>query len=268
MLDPLKLMCIFAHPDDETLLGTGGLLAKYADEGVETHLICATKGERGWQGNPAENPGTEAMGQLRAGELQSAAKILGIREVSFLNYLDGELDQAEPAIAIAKIVMHLRRVRPQVVITFPPDGSYGHPDHIAISQLTSAAVVCAADSNDADPQPSHRIAKLYYVVGTKALVQLFEPMADLLTFTVDGIVRHHVGWDDWAVTTRLDAEAHWHTVLKAVSCYRSQLMHLPPPEAIPEAFHRMAWGYPTLYRVFSTVNGGRALESDVFAGLR
>ena len=77
----------------------------------------------------------------------AAAKELGLREVRFLDYTDGALDQRRStAEAIEKIAGHLRRVRPQVVITFGPDGAYGHPDHIAISQLATAAIVCAADS--------------------------------------------------------------------------------------------------------------------------
>jgi hypothetical protein len=70
---------------------------------------------------------------------------LGIREVNFLDYIDGDLDQADPAEAITKIVSHLKRIRPHVVITFDPNGAYGHPDHIAICQFTTAAVLAAAD---------------------------------------------------------------------------------------------------------------------------
>ncbi len=68
----------------------------------------------------------------------------------FLDYIDGEVDQANHGEAIGKIVTHIRRIQPQVVVTFPPDGNYGHPDHIAIGQYTCAAVVCAADSSYQD----------------------------------------------------------------------------------------------------------------------
>src|SRR5215470_5157564 len=142
----LKLMCILAHPDDESL-GTGGTLAKYAAEGVETYLVTATRGEHGWWGEEKDYPGPEGLGKIREGELLAAAKELGISEVKFLDYIDGDLDQANTAEAVAKIVAHIRRVRPQVIITFDPNGGYGHPDHIAICQLTTAAVLAAADSN-------------------------------------------------------------------------------------------------------------------------
>lgn len=108
MTNHLRLMCILAHPDDESL-GNGGMLAKYASEGVETYLITATRGERGWTGSERDYPGLEALGKRREAELLAAASVLGIRQVEFLDYLDGDLDQAPAAEAVAKIVGHLRR---------------------------------------------------------------------------------------------------------------------------------------------------------------
>src|SRR5579863_4413965 len=109
MTNQLKLMCVLAHPDDESL-GTGGILAKYAAEGIETHLVTATRGERGWFGDEREYPGPAALGRIREQELLQAAKVLSIRSVDFLDYVDGDLDQAHPPEIIAKIVAHLRRV--------------------------------------------------------------------------------------------------------------------------------------------------------------
>src|SRR5258708_15594687 len=144
MTNQLKLTCVLARPDDESL-GNGGVLAKYAAEGIETYLVTATRGERGWFGSHEEDPGLEALGKRREAELYAAAEVLGLHRVDFLDYIDGDLDQATPQEAIAKIVGYLRRVQPHVVLTFGPDGSYGHPDHIAISQFTTAAIVRAAD---------------------------------------------------------------------------------------------------------------------------
>src|SRR5436190_11869053 len=112
----LRLMAIFAHPDDESM-AVGGTLARYAAEGVEVSLVTATRGERGWFG-PGAHPGFDVLGQRRESELRSAAKVLGIKRVDFLNYLDGDLDQAPPAQIIAKLVAHIRRTKPQVVVTF------------------------------------------------------------------------------------------------------------------------------------------------------
>jgi LmbE family N-acetylglucosaminyl deacetylase len=68
---PLKLMAILAHPDDESL-GLGSTLARYAAEGVETHLVTATRGQRGWLGEPSANPGLKALGEIRERELRAS----------------------------------------------------------------------------------------------------------------------------------------------------------------------------------------------------
>src|SRR5512147_2830524 len=104
----MKLLCVKAHPDDESL-GTGGMLAKYAAEGVETYLITATRGEHGWWGEAADYPGPIGLGQIREAELRAAAEVLHLREVHFLNHIDGELDQAEPRTAVSQITAQLRR---------------------------------------------------------------------------------------------------------------------------------------------------------------
>src|SRR3954452_3586014 len=160
--EELRLMCVLAHPDDESL-GTGGALAKSAAEGVGTYLVTATRGERGRYGDSPESPGPAIVGKAREGELRAAAIELGLREVAFLDYEDGSVDNVDPRDAHAKIAGHLRRVRPHVVITFGPEGAYGHPDHIAISQMTTSAIVCAADpsftTEPALAEP-HRVSKL------------------------------------------------------------------------------------------------------------
>src|SRR4051812_28058108 len=89
--EDLRLMCVLAHPDDESL-GTGGVLAKCAAEGVATYLLTATRGERGRFGNADESPGPEIVGKARAAELIAAAAELGLRDVRFLDYPDGGLD--------------------------------------------------------------------------------------------------------------------------------------------------------------------------------
>src|SRR4051794_11539070 len=97
--EPLRLMAVLAHPDDESL-GFGGTLAKYAAEGIEIYLVTATRGERGRCGESGEKPPPEVVGRLREAELREAAKVLGLREVQFLDYLDGDLDQANVTEAV------------------------------------------------------------------------------------------------------------------------------------------------------------------------
>lgn len=264
----LKLMAILAHPDDESL-GFGGMLAKSAAEHVETYLVTATRGERGWTGDERAYPGVEALGQLREAELRAAAQVLGIRRVDLLGYLDGELDQADPSKVVAKIVGHLRRVQPQVVVTFGPDGCYGHPDHIAISQLTTAAIVEAASPHSPYAQDlvPHRVAKLYHMAPSKELLEAYQLVFGELAMRIDGEDRSAAAWPDWQMTTRIDASEHWPTVWKAVRCHQTQVPASHFLEHVTAEQHQALWGFPTYYRVFSVVNGGRQVERDLFEGL-
>jgi LmbE family N-acetylglucosaminyl deacetylase len=248
----------------------GGILAKYAAEGVHTTLITATRGERGWNGQQDAYPGPESLGQIREAELTAAASILGIQEVAFLDYLDGELDQADPQEAIAKIVTQLRRIRPQVVVTFDPYGAYGHPDHIAISQFALAAVIAAADPNyDLSPEwPPHRVSKFYYGASTKYGMAAYEAAFGDLVMEIDGRQRRSMTWPDWAITTRIETVDYWQQVWQAVSCHRSQLPSYGALSQLPPAQHEALWGVQHFYRAFSLVNGGRQLETDLFEGLR
>ena len=269
MADEHRLLAIFPHPDDETL-GLGGTLAKYSAEGVATFLVCATRGERGWYASEGPNPGLEAVGRIREAELRCAAEWLGLREVRFLDYLDGDLDKAQPSEIIAKIVEQIRRIKPQVIVTFPPDGAYGHPDHIALSQFTAAAIMCAADasSKDAGGHAPHRTSKFYYMVSSQATVRFANDAFGGLKMDVDGVTRQHTAWADWQITTRFDAQPYIEVVHKAVLCHKSQLPGYGPLGEAPAAEMGVWFGKGEFYRVFSLVNGGRSVETDLFEGLR
>lgn len=264
----LRLLAVLAHPDDESL-GMGGALTRYADEGVETYLLTATRGERGRFGTAKESPGFDIVGQTRERELRAAADRLGIREVSFLDYLDGDLDKADPAEAITRISRHIRRIRPQVVLTFGPEGAYGHPDHIAISQFTTAAVVKAADpALDTNGTPPHAVSKLYYMAWPPSKWQLYQRAFKELGSTVDGVRRVATPFPDWAITTRIDATPYWKTVWQAIRCHETQMAVYQNLEALSDEQHAILWGQQEFYRVFSLVNGGRQPERDLFEGCR
>lgn len=260
-------MCVLAHPDDESL-GTGGALALAAADGIATYLVTATRGERGRFGDAATPPGPEIVGRIRETELRAAAAELGLREVQLLGYPDGALDQVDPTAATAVIVEHLRRVRPQVVVTFGPEGAYGHTDHVAISQLTTAAVVCAADSGYAAPGEPHRTSKLYYIAWSPAKWAAYQAALKKLVFTVDGVERQVAPFPDWAITTVLDTSAVWASVWRAVSCHKTQMSIYSRLSGLSDEHQRALWGTQEFYRVFSTVNGGRTRETDLFEGLR
>ncbi len=267
MTRQLKLMGVLAHPDDESL-GFGGTLAKYAAAGIATYLVTATRGEYGWFGVPEHNPGPDALGKIRERELQQAADILGIQDVTLLDYIDGTLDQANPQHVIADIVTHLRRIQPDVVLTFDPYGVYGHPDHIAICQYTTAAVVLAADASYAHGLNPHRVAKLYYRVETSDDLAIYEQAFGDLVMQVDGTERRGIGWPAWAITTRIDTTDYWQTVWHAVACHKTQLPGYESLRQLPEAQQRRLWGTETYYRAFSFVNSGRQIETDLFDGIQ
>jgi LmbE family N-acetylglucosaminyl deacetylase len=269
--DRLRLCGVFAHPDDETL-GAGGTLAHYAAEGVETHVVTATRGQRGRYKDNTDHPGAEALGRIRETELRAAAAVLGVEDVTLLDYWDKDLDRAEPADVIGQIVGHLRRIRPQVVITFDPAGAYGHPDHVAISQFATAAVTAAADpsypSSGGGASPAHRVSKLYYMGWPAAKWEAYQEAFKRLVSNVDGVERQAAPWPDWALTTRIDTADHWETVWKAVQCHESQMAMYGPLAHLSEEHHRGLWGTQEYYRVMSLVNGGREKETDLFEGLR
>ncbi len=265
MYNNLRLMTVLAHPDDESL-GFGGTLARYASEGVQTFLVTATRGQNGRNG-PSRSSSPERLGQVREAELLAAARVLGIGEVRVLDYIDGGIDQVDPARAIDEIASHIRRVKPHVVMTFGPEGAYGHPDHIAISQLTTSAVVQAAYQEGAE-HPPHRVAKLYYLAWTKSRWDAYQAALKKLTSKVDGVERQATPWPDWAVTTIIDTGQHWPTVWRAVSCHESQMSVYQDLQRLPAEQHRALWGTQEFYRAFSLVNAGRRVESDLFEGLR
>ena len=203
--------------------------------------------------------------------MRAAAGVLGIQDVFYLDYIDGALDQANPAEAIAKIAAHIRRIKPQVVITFDPYGVYGHPDHIAICQFTIAAILSAAQnghSSDSDSAAPHFVNKLYYIAELEEYLGIYQSVFGEISMAVNGQKRFPVAWQDWAVTTRIDTYEHWRRVWQAVLCHRSQLPGYSRLENLSESQRQQVWGTRTYYRAFSTVNGGRQLETDLFEGLR
>jgi LmbE family N-acetylglucosaminyl deacetylase len=170
----LGLMGIFAHPDDEAF-GMAGTMARATREGHPVAIVCATRGEEGQIADPAlATP--ETLGQVREQELRNACAAVGVRDVSFLDYIDGHLAEADPAEVVQKIVAQLRRLRPAVVATFDPKGGYGHVDHMAIHRLTLAAVQSAADIlYHPELGAPHRVRKVYYAaIPREGLMQMVE----------------------------------------------------------------------------------------------
>ena len=265
---PRKLMAIVAHPDDESL-GLGGTLAKYAAEGTEVSVLMATKGERGRFGTATESPGMEIVGKTRGQELLNAAQVLGVRHIRFLGYIDGDLDQAPAQSIIEEIALHIRDLRPEVILSFGPDGAYGHPDHIAISQFTTAAILKAADATfDPIKSQAHTVLKLYNILWSKPIWDVYQAAFKELSMTVDGEKRLAFPYPEWMITTQLNTEAYWETAWAAIQCHQTQIAIYQNLDQLTPAQHKVLWGRQEFYRVFSLVNGGRQKEKDLFEGIK
>jgi LmbE family N-acetylglucosaminyl deacetylase len=267
MNDPLRLLAVLAHPDDESL-GLGGTLAHYAAQGLETFLVTATRGERGRYFDNSDRLSYDEVGRVREKELRAAAHELGISRVEVLGYRDGGLDAAPTQEVVGRIVSQVRDVRPQVVVSFGFDGAYGHPDHIAISQLTTSAIVAAADPTFRPQEPAHRVAKLYHIGWPRRIWDLYQKVLKRMVSVVDGVEREVSPWPEWTLTTRVDARRQWEAAWRAIQKHESQLtMYRHLGELTPQQ-HAILWGDQHFCRVFSNVNSDRRRESDLFEGLR
>jgi LmbE family N-acetylglucosaminyl deacetylase len=133
-----RILGVFAHPDDEVFCA-GGTLARYTAAGAEAMVLSATRGEAG-QIRDAALATRRTLGQVREAELRQACACLGVEHVRCLDHTDGSLAGADRAALVGEIAGTIADFAPQVVLTFGFDGLYGHPDHIAISEATTAAV--------------------------------------------------------------------------------------------------------------------------------
>ena len=152
---PLTLMAVHAHPDDEAST-TGGILAKYAGDGVRTVLVTCTNGEcgDGPGGTKPGDPGHDeaALVALRRRELEESCRILGVRHLELLGYRDSGMEgwatnhaagafwTLDVETAATPLVALMDRYEPQVVVTYDDYGFYGHPDHIQAHRITVAAL--------------------------------------------------------------------------------------------------------------------------------
>ena len=132
------LLLVLAHPDDESM-GTGGLILRHTRPGVEVHLICCTRGEKGWAGKPS-GARKEDLPGIRAAELESAAAALALSSVELWDYPDGGAARWDQDEITEKVRAYAERLHPAAVVTWGADGGYGHPDHIEIGRCTDAAV--------------------------------------------------------------------------------------------------------------------------------
>jgi len=211
------LAAVFAHPDDETF-ATGGTLARYAQEGAQVTLYCATDGDAG-RASGIIVSSREELGRLRRAELLRASMVLGIQRVEHGGHPDGALAAADPDLVIGQIVAFLRRERPQVVLTFGPEGApTGHRDHRAICRFATSAVLLAGTTAFPEQLESglepHRPERLCYVTWPMPFpgdrpaqegqpIQLRVPIGPWHATKIDAFFAHR---------TQLEHEAYFRTV--------------------------------------------------------
>jgi LmbE family N-acetylglucosaminyl deacetylase len=265
----LSLMAIFAHPDDESL-GNGGTLARYSEQGVRSYLVCATRGEAGEISDPAlATP--DNLGQVREQELRMACSILGISDLRFLDYVDGTLGGIDQAEGIGKMVRIIRELRPQVIFTFGPDGVYGHPDHVAVSQMATAAYHLAGDPSAYPEQIGQGLEpwspqKLYYVAPTR---EHFQHMGELAAEMLP-----HNSWDarDWdsfgvpeeTVTTSIDVGHYVDTKIAAIAAHQTQIAENHPYSLLPRETLREFFREECYVLADSRVGWPSGVEDDLF----
>lgn len=283
----LTLMAVFAHPDDESF-GVGGTLARYgAEPDVRVVLVCATRGEAGEISDPRlATP--EQLGQVREQELRCACRTLGVDALYFLDYRDSgmagtpanrhprALTMADPDQAVGRISALIRRERPDVLITFDETGGYGHPDHVAIHHLTTAAFAAAADPTRYPDQikaglEPHQVKKLYYTAIPRRFFRALVAKLQELGMEVPERYLHRqkmpFGLPDEACTTDIWIQEFWEVKRAAVQCHATQLQPdnffaLLPPEVMREL---QAWECFQLARSLVESDEG---SHDLFAGLR
>lgn len=160
------LLLSFAHPDDESFLAAGTVAKLVEEGGTRVILVTATRGEAATLKPDSPYAGLD-LAEARAAELRRAAAILGIEEVIQLGHADGQLGQTDAGRILRDLVSVIRRVRPEVVMSFDPNGENFHRDHIAISRFTSDAIAAAADRRWLPESGAiHRVPRLVWTPPT------------------------------------------------------------------------------------------------------
>ena len=200
-MEERRLLAVFAHPDDESYR-PGGTLALLARRGVRVHLLTATRGEAGSCGDPPLCR-LDELAAVREQELCCACTALGIELSLILGYQDGHLSEADPEQLITHILDMVREVRPQVILTFGPDGLSGHPDHVAIGRSSAEAFHRAEE-----------VTALYTVAVPRSVVErLGMPYVQPVP--------------DEAIALKVDVSPVWEAKLAAIRCHATQLSSSP-----------------------------------------
>ena len=281
MPDPLTLMAVHAHPDDEAI-GTGGVLARAAASGLRTVLVTCTGGEVG-EINPHTEVATESLGEVRERELRAACDILNVSHLELLGYRDsgmmGTPDNDHPRAfaradldaATARVAELVRKHRPHVIVTYDENGFYGHPDHINAHRVAVGAFALAGDASHTSPSGLEpwQPAKLYYTaVSQSAMAQFGARLreAGVQPPIEDAAEEHPWGTPDHLITTVVDVTPFVEQKRSALFAHATQMgpdvffSKIPPP-LFHELFGQEAFRLVTSHVAVSLP------EADLFDGL-
>lgn len=236
---PSSLLLCFAHPDDESFL-TAGAVCRAVEAGIRVALSTATLGESGKAGNPPVC-GEAELPAVRERELRQAVAALGISELYLLGYRDKELSAAPPERIREQLVTIIRRERPDVVVTFDPNGGNLHSDHIAICRFTTDAVSAAADPRWLpECGEPHEVRRLAWVPGRRPWEMARDPQAASR------------GGVDVMVDVSRHLDRKWAALLSHRTQHQSlERNFLNQPDAdrlLATEFFRLAWPEPDLRR--------------------
>lgn len=260
----LTILAIFAHPDDE--ISVGSTLAYYSSVGVRTVLVCATRGEAATI--YCEDCATrENLAQVRTRELECACAQLGIAELQWLDWPDGHIAQLPRHEAIAEVVVRIRQVRPDVIITHPENGLYPHPDHLAIWEIVRAAFSAAADPEEyPEKGAAWPVARLF----TRAIPQSFFAAAPAFAryrVRLGDQLLPFVGTPDEQIDVVMHVGPWAERRMAAWECHRSQ--HNPDGAfaRMPEAVRRAMAENEHFVLAAARVPLPEGVNDDLLAGL-
>lgn len=289
MIEKRTLLAVFAHPDDESF-GPGGTLARYAAEGVDVHLICATNGEAGVMGKEFM-AGYCDPADRRVAELRCATKQLGLSGLHLLGYRDSGMsnspDNSHPDCLMradldkvaARITGYIRELRPQVVVTFDPLGGYKHPDHIAVHRATVAAFHAARDPIAYPEQLTQGLVlyapqKLYYVGFPRRALRWMVRIMPLLgrdptAAGANGDINLvEIAAIDYPITTRIDVRDYLDVKIAAAACHRSQGSPRGIFDRLPRWLVHRITSTEGFTRVYPRFRPGEPIESYLFANVK
>ncbi|MFJ3957668.1 mycothiol conjugate amidase Mca [Arthrobacter sp. NPDC090010] len=288
-LQPLRIMFVHAHPDDESSKGAA-TMARYVDQGAEVMVVTCTDGSRGDIQNPgmeqAPHPKRDMAGARRL-EMAEAARVLGVQQ-RWLGFVDSGLPEGDPLpalpdgcfalqpleVASAPLVRLMRSFRPHVVVAYDENGGYPHPDHIMAHRVAVEAYHAAGDpaqypGTGAAWQPS----KLYYDCGLG--LERMRALRD--AGRAEGLEVIGLEWiDSWLAskaeplhlpTAKIECGEWFSRRDEALKAHRTQIDPNGFFFAFPDELQRRVWPYEEFVLMHSRVPAP-IQETDLFTGLR